>query len=243
MKNVVFDIIVAVCPRTDYTIGDNNDLPWPKIKKDMEHFKNITTKAKKGKYNAVIMGRKTWESIPKKFRPLKDRFNVILTRNTNYQLDDNNVIVLHTLDDALNHVGSKNEIDNIFIIGGASLYVKTIYDPRLRYAYITEIHDIFYGNTKCEELSEFHPNLYRLIYEKDVKVPELQYPITFKKYQSFNHDEQAYQNLIKHILKKGLTRNDRTGMYVYIYIQKTLPIKIKIRCGDIKCICTTTITI
>ena len=84
-----FNLIVAHSfPK--YGIGYQGKLPW-RIPKDMEHFKNITTTVSNDPtfqyINTVIMGRKTWESIPTKFRPLTDRFNIIITRNpTEYQL-------------------------------------------------------------------------------------------------------------------------------------------------------------
>jgi len=69
-------------------IGLNGKLPW-RLKEDMKLFKKITTTIQnpndkeKGKLNAVIMGRKTWESIPMKFRPLPNRINIILSKTIN----------------------------------------------------------------------------------------------------------------------------------------------------------------
>ena len=71
-------------------IGLNGKLPW-RLKEDMKLFKRITTTIQnpndkeKGKLNAVIMGRKTWESIPMKFRPLPNRINIILSKTINKQ--------------------------------------------------------------------------------------------------------------------------------------------------------------
>lgn len=66
-------------------IGVNNNLPW-RIPKEMKYFAQVTSNAADGQQNAVIMGRKTWESIPKKHRPLSNRFNIVLSRNPNYDL-------------------------------------------------------------------------------------------------------------------------------------------------------------
>ena len=68
------NVIVAVDDKLG--IGKNNKLPWD-IPEDLAHFKNITTKFETLE-NVVLMGRNTWESIPNKFRPLKDRINIIL---------------------------------------------------------------------------------------------------------------------------------------------------------------------
>ena len=61
-------------------IGLNGDMPW-KLPKDMAYFKSLTSSVKvSGKQNAVVMGRTTWESIPAKFRPLKGRMNIVISR-------------------------------------------------------------------------------------------------------------------------------------------------------------------
>jgi dihydrofolate reductase len=76
-----FSVIVAAT--TSGGIGKDGNLPW-RLSKDMQYFKAVTTRSPEGKRNAVIMGRKTWESIPAKFRPLPDRINVVITRNANF---------------------------------------------------------------------------------------------------------------------------------------------------------------
>ena len=81
-----FNLIVAACGKS-LGIGLNGELPW-KLQSEMKYFAETTSKTKDcDKMNAVIMGRKTWESIPLKFRPLKNRFNVILSRQADYSLN------------------------------------------------------------------------------------------------------------------------------------------------------------
>ena len=88
-----FSIILAI--DSNNWLGKNNDLAW-KLKSDMQYFKKITTQTQQeNKQNAVIMGRKTWESIPEKFRPLPDRKNFLLTRDENYS--DNGCEIWHDL--------------------------------------------------------------------------------------------------------------------------------------------------
>ena len=85
--NNILNIVVA------YTfnkqgIGKNGVLPW-KIPEDMAHFKHITTSKDANHFNIVVMGRKTWESIPDTFKPLENRFNIILSNNEHYRLEQN----------------------------------------------------------------------------------------------------------------------------------------------------------
>ena len=65
-------------------IGKNGSLPW-KLSKEMKYFAAATTAAPSGLQNAVVMGRTTWESIPARFRPLKERINVVLSANKTRQ--------------------------------------------------------------------------------------------------------------------------------------------------------------
>ena len=82
-----FNLIVAVCGKS-FGIGNNGQLPW-RLKSEMKHFASTTTTTKDtSKRNAVIMGRKTWDSIPRKFRPLKNRLNLVLSRQNDISLQD-----------------------------------------------------------------------------------------------------------------------------------------------------------
>ena len=72
-----FSLVAAV--DKNLGIGIQNRLPW-RLKTDLKYFSDITSIAAPGKINAVIMGRKTWESLPEKSRPLKGRVNVVLSR-------------------------------------------------------------------------------------------------------------------------------------------------------------------
>nr|GAT44172.1 predicted protein [Mycena chlorophos] len=64
-------------------IGQNGQLPW-RLPKEMAYFARATTNAPADSSNAVVMGRNTWESIPTKFRPLKSRHNVVVSRNPTF---------------------------------------------------------------------------------------------------------------------------------------------------------------
>lgn len=103
-------------------IGCNNKIPWY-IKDDLNKFKEITMQTSdKIKKNAVIMGSKTYNSLPVK--KLKDRVNIVITRgNDNDDIFTSNDILKFTnINKALKYCENSHEIDNIFIIGGSYLY-------------------------------------------------------------------------------------------------------------------------
>lgn len=119
----VLALIAAVANKG--VIGKDNALPWH-LPEDLKHFKNLTTG------HTVIMGRKTWESLPERFRPLPGRHNIIVTRNRNYVA--NGATVVHALTAALEKVGAG---ETAFIIGGAELYAHAL--PLAQRLEITEI--------------------------------------------------------------------------------------------------------
>lgn len=78
MANTRSSVILIVACAHNNGIGLNGGLPW-RLSKEMKYFATVTSKAPDGKRNAVLMGRHTWDSIPARFRPLKDRMNVVIT--------------------------------------------------------------------------------------------------------------------------------------------------------------------
>ncbi len=118
----MISIIVAVSE--DLGIGKNNELLWH-IPEDLKRFKKITY----GK--TVIMGKRTWESLPKK--PLPGRKNVIIT-DIPYE-DIFGAVTAYSIEDALNKCEKEEEI---FIIGGASIYSQFM--PLADRLYVTHVH-------------------------------------------------------------------------------------------------------
>jgi dihydrofolate reductase len=118
----MISIIVAVSE--DLGIGKDNELLWH-ISEDLKRFKRLTTG------NAVIMGKKTWESLPR--RPLPGRKNIVLTDNPHETIE--NAITAYSLDDA---VSKCNPDEEIFIIGGGSIYRQFM--PRADRLFITHVH-------------------------------------------------------------------------------------------------------
>merc|ERR1712083_500353 len=107
MGKMRISLIVAGCRVEDpklLGIGWNGDLPW-KLSQEMKHFTKLTKSGGAGK-NAVLMGRKTWESIPSKFRPLRDRYNVVITTQKDYNLECPKSVSFTNIEDALDHLRS-----------------------------------------------------------------------------------------------------------------------------------------
>ncbi|OAQ89290.1 dihydrofolate reductase [Purpureocillium lilacinum] len=79
------ELTLIVAATRNMGIGAHGTMPWTGLRKEMQYFARVTTRlppqAPAGAVNAVIMGRKTWDSIPPKFRPLKDRLNIVITRS------------------------------------------------------------------------------------------------------------------------------------------------------------------
>jgi dihydrofolate reductase len=123
-------------------IGRKNDLPW-KLPDDMKFFMETT------KGHHVVMGRKNYDSLKGKFKPLPNRTNIILTRQNN--LDAPGCIVLHDVKEAL-LVANKNSETECFIIGGAEIY--DIAMPHTDRLYLTEIDAVIEGDTYFPEFNK-----------------------------------------------------------------------------------------
>ena len=132
-------IIVAV--DENFLIGNNNNLPWH-LPADMKFFKEKTTG------HCVITGRKNYESIPEKFRPLPNRTNIVITRQQNYSAQG--AVVVGTMEDALQKA-KQNKDDEIFIIGGAEIF--KLFLPVVNKIYLTTIHHKFTGNIFFPDLN------------------------------------------------------------------------------------------
>lgn len=155
MKHEIY-IIVATDEKNG--IGKNHVIPWS-FKQEMKFFVRTTTETKdSNKKNMVIMGRTTWESIPEKFRPLKDRKNIVLTRETDYKAQG--ATVCASLEEAF--AQADDNIEKIFIIGGAKVYEETINHPDLTGIYITKIHKTFDCEVFFPQIPEKFSNIKKL---------------------------------------------------------------------------------
>ncbi len=133
-------LIVAVSENG--VIGKNNDLIW-RLPKDLAFFKNTTIG------HHVIMGRKNFESIPHKFKPLINRKNIIVSRNINYVAPG--CIVVSSIEDGI-EIAKTNNDDEPFIIGGGEIYKLALESNLVDKIYLTKVHHIFEGDTFFPEL-------------------------------------------------------------------------------------------
>ena len=131
---MIVSLIVAIS--NNKVIGKNNQLIW-NLPKDMKFFMDTTLG------HPVIMGRKNFESIPEKFRPLKNRTNIIITRNKNYEALDCKVV--HSIKESLKCMDFGNE--EVFVIGGGEIYRKFLELDLIDKMYITHIDEFFDGDT------------------------------------------------------------------------------------------------
>ncbi len=119
-------------------IGHNNTLPWH-LPEDLAHFKATTFG------QPVIMGRKTWDSLPVKFRPLPGRMNIVVTRQTDWHSDGAHVV--HSVDEALQACPTDAQP---WVIGGAELYRLAM--PLATRVVVTEIDADYEGDAFAPEL-------------------------------------------------------------------------------------------
>jgi len=134
-------LIVAVSQNG--MIGKDNDLIWH-LPKDMKFFKDTTLG------HHVIMGRKNFESIPHKFRPLPNRTNIVITRQSDYKAEDS--IVVNSVEESLK-VAKSNGENEAFIIGGGQIYKLALEANLIDRIYLTRIHHSFDGDTFFPELN------------------------------------------------------------------------------------------
>ena len=126
----------------------------------MKFFKDTT------QGHHVIMGRKNFESIPHKFRPLPNRTNVIVTRQSGYFAED--CIVVNSVEKSI-EVAKKNGDTEPFVIGGGQIYKVALENNLIERIYLTRIHHVFEGDTFFPNLSED----WNVIASEDCKADEI----------------------------------------------------------------------
>lgn len=166
MKN--FSIIAAMDESRG--IGKNNGLPWH-ISADLKHFAAST------KGGTVIMGRKTWDSLPSAYRPLKERLNIVVSRSE-LSLPEG-VLLAHSLDEALELAEQHGGDRKAFVIGGATLYAEAITHAACNELMLTELE----GHADCDVFFPEIPADF-LMKEMSEKMEENGFTFRFVRYLS-----------------------------------------------------------
>jgi dihydrofolate reductase/thymidylate synthase len=201
-------------------IGRNDNLLF-KLKHDISFFKEITSNPSK---NIVIMGKKTYFSIPENNRPLNNRINFVLTNNSSTKINTHNLTCdkpyFLTFDNFIKFY-KKYSFFNVFVIGGAQIYNLFLSHQELfpTKLYITHVTNFHGKNIKFD----IEPNVfmnhfsdkYKLIgfskqYITDNK--KYKYRVLYYNYDNKGSEEYKYLDLIKDILYNGNLRRNRTGI-------------------------------
>jgi len=173
VTSMKISLIVAIAENN--AIGKDNDLLW-RLPNDMKYFKEKTLN------HHIITGRKNYISIPKKFRPLIDRTNIVLTRQTNFK--EENCIIKHSLTDAIAHAKNNNE-DELFIIGGGQIYKEALEKNLIDMMYITHVHQDFEADTFSPDIDG---NQFKKIEEVHFSADEKHaYPYSFAVYKKIKY--------------------------------------------------------
>lgn len=132
---MIVSLIVAIA--NNNAIGKDNNLLWH-LPADMKFFRQTTTG------HCIITGRKNYESIPPKFRPLKDRTNIVVTRNLKYS--EPNIQVCNSIESAIQYAENQGE-EEVFIIGGGQIYNEALAKGLIDKMYITHVNSVFEADT------------------------------------------------------------------------------------------------
>ena len=138
---MITSLIVAIAENN--VIGKDNDLIWH-LPNDMKFFKEKTLT------HHIVTGRKNYISIPEKFRPLANRTNIVLTRQSDF--NEEGCVVLHSLENAIKYAQENNESE-LFIIGGGQIYKEALEKKLIDRMYITHVNHSFDGDTFFPEIN------------------------------------------------------------------------------------------
>ncbi|KAK1501281.1 dihydrofolate reductase [Colletotrichum tamarilloi] len=166
------ELTLIVAATRNMGIGAKGGLPWTGLKKEMAYFARVTKRlspqAPSDALNAVIMGRKTWDSIPPRFRPLKGRLNIVISRSHPASLDtsssaagtdtaavtdfEKDAVKVSSLDQALAFLRSDasgaaaGKLGKVFVIGGAQIYGAALEVPEAKRVLLTRVM----GEFECD---------------------------------------------------------------------------------------------
>lgn len=213
-------IVVAVDARN--AIGRNGALPWSES--FVQDMKRLRTESKRtvnaSKHNAVIMGRRTWLSIPIQHRPLKDRITIVLSSSPlDAAPDQAPAHVCASLQGALDWLNGdlqRNTVERAFIFGGARLYREALHHPSCTELLVTRIHHTYDGcdvympaiDERQFALDTLYEPMFQVHCDRD-ETPRYQ----LLRYVRVRppHEEYQYLDLVRECIDTGVRRDDRTG--------------------------------
>jgi len=226
-----FQVVVAAT--RGMGIGKGGTLPWS-LPGDMAYFKKLTsTTSGRDMVNAVVMGRKTWESIPERFRPLPARLNIVLTRSEPAALppsladavQSGAAMVCGSLDHALESLEGRTDVEHVFVIGGGQIYAEALAREECEAVHFTLVegeHDCdtfipdVYAHPRLKFWSASEPMRDRksrtryhfLVFASaTVDAP----PPPFPPATASRHEEYQYLDMIQEVMETGVEKGDRTG--------------------------------
>jgi len=239
-------IIGVACIASNRAIGIGDKLIF-NIKEDMKHFKKTTTNSAKNKYNAVVMGRKTFESIGK---PLPGRLNCVLSRrsiqNINQSVDFNdslkNELYFSDVNSCLSSLNRDDNIDKIYVIGGETIYKHFmdmgLYDelclsyvsypinnlgssffPYIDFTKYSGL-SIAYNETLVEKGKFYNYSIYHLRKNYNNLYLNMSEHKSFISTMSENSDEYQYLNLISKVMTQGKLRKTRNANTISLFSEK-----------------------
>ncbi|MEK7567872.1 MAG: dihydrofolate reductase [Patescibacteria group bacterium] len=147
-----FVSIIAAISKEKRALGKGGALLWH-IPDDLKRFKETTLG------HPVIMGRKTWESLPPKFRPLPERKNILITRNKDLKAPG--AIIVNNIEEAI----KKTENEEVFVIGGGEIYKEAL--PLANRLYLTIVEEEKEADTFFPDYSEFKKEVSRECFLKN----------------------------------------------------------------------------
>ena len=219
--------VIVAASAENFGIGQGGNIPW-KLPGDLQRFKKITLETNCGDSslrNAVIMGRKTYFSLPPKLRPLPDRLNVILSRNPDVRSEleiSPSALVSSSLDDAMSQLSQDSTVGRIFVIGGEAVYREVLTSGMCSEIYLTTVEGHF------PDVDTFFPVIPATSFRLRLRSPAIQENGITYRYSEFesihpdlvmplpsprvgNAEEQQYLDAVSRILEHGTVRSDRTG--------------------------------
>jgi dihydrofolate reductase/thymidylate synthase len=207
---------IIVCTDSNEGIGKNGSIPWF-LPPDMKRFKKITSEVKVEKsVNSIIMGRKTWDSLPKGGLPC--RINIVISKSLNDSIEG--AYVVSSFDKALD-LSKELRVEQTFVIGGGEIYKMAVKDNRCKYIYLTKLSKSF----ECDTYFNFPSEKFKLLKSENLFYEGLHY--NNQLYVKNNYDELNYLNLLQNVLSEGIEKDDRTGVGIISCFGKSLQFNLK----------------